>query len=72
MPPVLLRETNGVIMDDFLLSVQAFVTKNVCKYHKHMHACVVSHRMGSLFFQLLYVALHNSPSAHVGMVVVSM
>ena len=32
MPPVLLPDTNGVIMDDFLLSVQAFVTKNVCKY----------------------------------------
>ena len=32
-------------MGYFLLSqVQAFVTKNVCKYHKHMHACVVSHR----------------------------
>ena len=45
MPPVLLPDTNGVIMGYFLLSqVQAFVTKNVCKYHKHMHACVVSHR----------------------------
>ena len=57
MPPVLLPDTNGVIMGDFLLSVHAFVTKNVCKYHKHMHACVVSHRRGSLFFQLLYVAV---------------
>ena len=25
MPPVLLPDTNGAIMDDFLLSVQAFV-----------------------------------------------
>ena len=25
MPPVLLPDTNGVILDDFLLSVQAFV-----------------------------------------------
>ena len=40
MPPVLLPDTNGVIMDGFLLSVQAFVTKNVCKYLKHMHACM--------------------------------
>ena len=32
MPPVLLPDTNGVIMDDFLSSVQAFVTKNVCKF----------------------------------------
>ena len=32
MPPVLLPDTNGVIMDYFLLSVQAFVTKNVCKF----------------------------------------
>ena len=39
-------------MDDFLSSVQAFVTKNVCKSHKHMHACVVSHRRGSLFFPI--------------------
>ena len=44
-------------MDDCLLSVQAFVTKNVCKYHKRMHACVVSHRSGPLFLQLLYVAV---------------
>ena len=57
MPPALLPDTNGVITDDFLLSVKAFVTKNVCKYHKHMYACVVSHRRGSLFFQFLYVAV---------------
>ena len=45
MPPVLLPDTNinGVIMDDFILSVQAFVTKNVCKYHKHMAWCMHLH-----------------------------
>ena len=32
MPPVLLPDTNGVKMSDFLSSVQAFVTKNVCKF----------------------------------------
>ena len=32
MPPVLLLDTNGVIMDDFLLCVQAFVTKTSASF----------------------------------------
>ena len=32
MPPVLLPDTNGVIMDDFLLSVQAFLTKTSASF----------------------------------------
>ena len=32
MPPVLLPDTNGVIMDNFLLSVQAFVAKTSASF----------------------------------------
>ena len=50
MPPVMLPDTNGVILDDFLFSVQA----------SPQFPC-----------SSLESALHNSPSAHVGMVVMS-
>ena len=71
MPPVLLPDTNGVIMDDFLLSVQAVVTKtSASTINTCMHAWSVI--AGDQFFFPITVRCcctnRTTTKLHVGVV----
>ena len=67
MPPVLLPNTNGVIIDDFLLPVQAFVTKktSASAINTCMHAWSViagDHFFSNYCTLLLHKSYNNQAS----------
>ena len=66
MPPVLLPDTDGVVRDDFLLSVQAFVTKtSASTINTCMHAWSViagDHFFSNYCTLLLHKSYYNQAS----------